>query len=77
MDKKNIEQQLADTLNEEEIKKNNLELDAIRQLSPKYEIRHIAKHDPIVEETKIIRSIAKEVDDRYDEYMSRVNPKDK
>jgi hypothetical protein len=72
MDIKNLEQQLADALNQEEIKDQHHEKEAVKHLSHRYEMRQTTQFDPIVEETKIIRSMAKEVDDRYDKYMSRV-----
>jgi len=47
-------------------------LEAPRRLSPRYEIRQIVDLDPIMEETRIYRSIAKEVDNRYDHYVNNV-----
>ncbi|MEB3100867.1 hypothetical protein [Ferviditalea candida] len=45
---------------------------AIRKnLSARYEVRIQAETDPIAEEIKQYRSIAEEVDDRYDSYMER------
>ena len=42
-----------------------------RRVAPRTEIRIQTTLDPIVEETSRYRSIAKEVDDRYDQYMKR------
>lgn len=42
------------------------EIEAVKRLSPRWEIRIQADKDPIVEETKAYRAIAREVDDRYD-----------
>ncbi|HZG87462.1 hypothetical protein [Paenibacillus sp.] len=41
---------------------------ARERISAPYEYRVRAERDPIAEETKIIRSMAKEPDDKYDEY---------
>nr|WP_211748416.1 hypothetical protein [Paenibacillus sp. Marseille-Q4541] len=43
------------------------------QVSPKYEIRIQTEFDPILEETLKFRSMAKEVDDRYDAYMEKAS----
>lgn len=42
-----------------------------RRIAPRTEIRIQTTLDPIVEETNRYRSIAEEVDDRYDQYMNR------
>jgi len=39
---------------------------AARKLAPRWEIRIQAQLDPVVEETKAYRAVAREVDDRYD-----------
>ncbi|TMV43192.1 hypothetical protein FE783_35840 [Paenibacillus mesophilus] len=41
------------------------------RLSPRYVARAQAEKDPIVEETNIVRSVIREIDDRYDDYMQR------
>ena len=41
--------------------------EAVKQLPPRWEIRIQAERDPIAEETKVYRSMASEIDDRYDE----------
>ena len=38
------------------------------RISPRYEIRIQTELDPIVEETKQYRKLAKEIDDRYDRF---------
>ncbi|MEF3302883.1 hypothetical protein [Paenibacillus sp. GYB003] len=75
--KDQLEQQLANALNEGNMEGKNPDVAALRRLSPRYEIRTQTARDPIVEETKIVRSIAREVDDRYDAYMSRASRGDK
>ncbi|WP_123043405.1 hypothetical protein [Cohnella candidum] len=40
--------------------------EAVRKLPPRWEIRIQTERDPIAEETELYRSMAKEVDDRYD-----------
>lgn len=39
---------------------------AVRELPPRWEIRIQTERDPVAEETKLYRSMAREVDDRYD-----------
>jgi hypothetical protein len=43
------------------------EVEAVKRLAPRWEIRIQAERDPIVEETKAYRAIATEIDDRYDD----------
>src|SRR5690606_20756738 len=40
--------------------------EAVRRLPPRWEIRIQTEYDPVVEETRKYRSMAEEVDDRYD-----------
>jgi hypothetical protein len=40
--------------------------EAVKRLSPRWEIRIQAEWDPVAEETKAYRAIASEVDGRYD-----------
>lgn len=47
------------------------------RLAPKYEIRVQTQLDPIVEETLKYRSMAKEIDDRYDSYLKRAGALDR
>ncbi|MBP2001716.1 hypothetical protein J2Z69_002761 [Paenibacillus shirakamiensis] len=44
-----------------------------RHLSPRYEIRIQTPLDPIAEETKKLRTMAKEIDPRYDDYLKRTD----
>lgn len=66
-----LERQLSELLTEGEIREN--EAKKRERLSPKYEVRVQTQMDPIVEETRKYRSMARELDDRYDEYMSKVD----
>jgi hypothetical protein len=70
-----LERELSELLTEGEIREN--EARKRERLSPKYEVRVQTHIDPIVEETCKYRSIARELDDRYDEYMSKANKTDK
>ncbi|UVI27617.1 hypothetical protein [Paenibacillus spongiae] len=69
-----MEQELVERLTSEELDNTEQERKVKAKLSPKYEIRIQTKHDPIVEETKLYREMAQEVDDRYERYMNRVQP---
>jgi hypothetical protein len=40
---------------------------AVKMLPPRWEIRTQAERDPIAEETKAYRAMAREVDGRYDD----------
>lgn len=71
-----LEKKMSETLEEGDMRKYNPIVKAQEQLIPKYEIRIPIEKDPIIEETRIIREIAQEVDDRYDKYVSR-DPKEK
>ena len=46
--------------------KAKAEAEAVRRLPPRWEIRIQTEQDPVEEETKKYRSMAQEVDDRYD-----------
>lgn len=72
-----LERQLSEMLTDGEMEKKDREKEGRRLLSPKYEIRIQTQLDPIVEETQKYRSMAKELDDRYDKYMDKVVKKDK
>jgi TPP-dependent indolepyruvate ferredoxin oxidoreductase alpha subunit len=72
-----LERQLSEMLTDGEMEKKDREKEERRLLSPKYEIRIQTQLDPIVEETQKYRSMAKELDDRYDKYMDKVVKKDK
>jgi hypothetical protein len=64
-----LEQQLSDLLTEGEMESVDRKARERQQISPKYEIRVQTTHDPVAEETKIYRRMAKEVDRRYDRYV--------
>jgi uncharacterized protein (DUF2344 family) len=70
-EKEKLEKELSDALTEGEMKRIDPAQGAREQLNPRYEIRIRAEKDPIVEETRKIREMAEEVDDRYDDYLSR------
>ncbi|WJH34272.1 hypothetical protein N6H14_31065 [Paenibacillus sp. CC-CFT747] len=67
-DRDKLEQEMAHSLEEGDMEKEELDAAARRRLSPRYEIRIQAKLDPVVEETRLYRQMAKEVDGRYDKY---------
>jgi hypothetical protein len=71
-----MERELADRLTSAPLVDEDQERKVRAVISPKYEIRIQTEHDPIVEETKLYRGMAEEVDDRYDSYMKRVRPKE-
>lgn len=66
-----IEEQLEAMLVEGNMVAEDKSEGARRRIMPRTEIRIQTSHDPIVKETKLYRSLAQEVDGRYDEYMKR------
>ncbi|MFB9328520.1 hypothetical protein ACFFSY_21515 [Paenibacillus aurantiacus] len=68
-----MEHELAEQL--EKGPMNNAQDDAEERarvkLPAKYEMRIQTEHDPVAEETKLFRSLAREVDGRYDKYAGR------
>ncbi|MGG1876348.1 hypothetical protein ABDI30_01970 [Paenibacillus cisolokensis] len=70
-----LERQLSEMLTEGEMQDKDREKEQRRLVSPKYEIRIQTQLDPIVEETLKFRSMAKEVDGRYDKYMKQAGHK--
>lgn len=68
---KNVERKVTEILEEGKLNSPQPEKLALDRLVPKYEIRQIVQLDPIVEETKLFRGMAEEVDDRYDQYMEQ------
>lgn len=66
-----LERELASALTEGEMAGSEPGEAALQRLGPTYIARARAERDPIVEETKSIRRIVREVDDRYDEYMAK------
>ncbi|WP_068614323.1 hypothetical protein [Paenibacillus tuaregi] len=74
---KDLERQLSELLTGGELEQEERKEEERRRLSPKYEIRVQTEHDPIVEETLKYRSMAKEVDGRYDEYLKKTGKTEK
>lgn len=68
------ERLLAERLTEGPMEEADRERRIRANLSPRYEVRIQTEYDPIVEETKRYRSMAREIDDRYDRYMKRTSP---
>lgn len=67
-----LERQLSEMLTEGEMQEQQNREEQERELiSPRYEVRIQTEMDPIVEETKQYRSMAREIDDRYDKYLKR------
>ncbi|AIQ50561.1 hypothetical protein [Paenibacillus sp. FSL R7-0331] len=71
MEDHDLERKLSEMLQEGEMEQGDRTAKEIRQISPKYEIRIQTAHDPIVAETLRYRTIAHELDDRYDKYLKR------
>ncbi|HEX7056071.1 MAG TPA: hypothetical protein VF260_02575 [Bacilli bacterium] len=78
-DNKQAIEQLAkaveDTLETGEMSRADPDAAARLRLSPRHEIRIEAKVDPIVEETRIYRRFAAEIDDRYEKYLRKADGK--
>lgn len=70
-EKERLERQVSETLTEGEMETEHPEAAARDRLRTRYEIRIQAATDPIVAETNLFRSMAEEVDGRYDGYMRR------
>jgi len=69
MEREEAEELLARKLTEEtdgDAAGESPEEAAARKLAPRWEIRIQAQLDPVVEETKAYRAMAREVDGRYD-----------
>ncbi|MCQ6560094.1 hypothetical protein [Paenibacillus mendelii] len=66
-----MERELVERLTSDELDVVERKRKVKAKLSPKYEIRIQTKHDPIVEETKLYREMAEEVDNRYERYINR------
>jgi len=75
MDAKKVEEQLAQTLTEGEMERVDASEAARKRLPLKTEIRIQAQVEPVVEETKLFRQMAEEVDDRYDRVIGRNDSK--
>lgn len=77
-DEKNLEQELNELLTEgEPISEEERREEGRRRLPPRYEVRIQTELDPIVEETLQYRKMAKELDDRYDQYLKKTGRIDK
>ncbi|MEI2281980.1 hypothetical protein [Paenibacillus polysaccharolyticus] len=69
---KELERRLSDMLTEGDMEASGDAEEQERQLiPPKYEVRIQTERDPIVEETLKYRTMARELDDRYDRYVDR------
>lgn len=66
-----LEEELSELLTEGELKDEDRERKEREQISPRYEIRIQTSLDPIVEETRLYRQMAEEIDDRYDDYLKK------
>jgi|GEM_PF-1384255 hypothetical protein len=71
--RRKVERKLSEALEKGEMSGRDPQLSATDLLTPKYEIRVRAERDTILEETKLYRQMAREVDDRYDKYVERSN----
>lgn len=69
-----LEQKVTHTLTEGDMKVVDPLEGARKQLTPRYEIRVQAKHDPVVIETAWYRQLAEELDKRYD-HFANLSPK--
>ncbi|WP_238996474.1 hypothetical protein [Paenibacillus pinistramenti] len=70
---KELEEKLSELLTEgvmEDGAEADRQEEGRRRLSPKYEVRIQTTFDPVVEETLKYRSMAKEIDGRYDKYVN-------
>ncbi|MCM3129494.1 hypothetical protein ACFQ3J_20440 [Paenibacillus provencensis] len=76
-DSSELERQLSEMLTEGEPEFGDRKERERQNMSPKHEIRIQTQLDPIVEETKKFRRIAKEVDHRYDAYMKKAGLSEK
>ncbi len=70
-----LEEQLTELLTEGELKDEDRERKEREQISPRYEIRIQTTLDPIVEETRLYRTMAQEIDGRYDDYLEKTRPR--
>ncbi|AGA59084.1 MAG: hypothetical protein C6W55_13130 [Thermobacillus sp.] len=67
------ERVLAEQLTDGPLDESGREERVRASLPPKYEVRIRMEYDPIVEETKRYRSMAREIDGRYDRFMIRMD----
>lgn len=71
-----LERQLSELLTDGELETGDEQEEGRRRIPPKYEIRIQTQLDPIVEETRKYRRIARELDDRYDKYLKKAGALD-
>lgn len=64
-----LEKAMAETLEYGLMRRKDPDREAVQRLNPRYIVRIKAERDPILEETDLYREIAREVDDRYDDYL--------
>ncbi|KIL40290.1 hypothetical protein SD70_14435 [Gordoniibacillus kamchatkensis] len=75
-EKEQLEQQMTETLTEGKMEAQEPDEAARERLRPRYEIRIQASTDPIVAETRKFRTMAKEIDGRYDRYVRQAEQQD-
>ncbi len=66
-----LERELSERLTDGDMVEEERDSLERRLIPPKYEVRIQVEHDPIIEETLQYRKIARELDDRYDDYLKR------
>lgn len=71
-----LERQLSELLTGGELETGDEQEEGRRRIPPKYEIRIQTQLDPIVEETRKYRRIARELDERYDQYLKQAGALD-
>lgn len=65
------ERLLAEQLEEGAADESTPAAEALRRLSPRWEVRVVSERDPVTEETLAYRRMAKEIDNRYDRFVPR------
>ncbi|WP_322907856.1 hypothetical protein [Paenibacillus campi] len=68
-----LERELSERLIDGDMVEEERDSRERRLIPPKYEMRIQMEHDPIVEETLQYRKLARELDDRYDDYLKRAH----
>lgn len=71
MKQANLEQELVERLTIGEMEQLDKGKQAAARLSPKYEIRMQSTYEPVAEGTRLYRSMAREIDSRYDKYVEK------
>jgi hypothetical protein len=67
----NAETRLARLLEDGSAERVRPEAEAPRRLSPRYEVRIVTERDPLMEETRLYREMADEIDGQYDLFAPR------